>query len=113
MKRQRTAIAKKLFVTHIEDHGLDGDGLSQAEERNYVAYEFENGLVMVPGESDRDWYFPSCEALAMAEGGTTTIEGDGEASFDVGAILVDLWGSMEYYKNYDCKELCSINAWLA
>lgn len=113
MKRQKTAIAKRLLVTCLEDHVLDGEGLSQLE-RKYAVYQFDNGLVMVPGVHDRDWYFPSCDALAMAEGGTVTIESDGgEAAFDVGEILVDLWKSMGYYENYDCKELCSIEAWSA
>ena len=79
--------AKKLYVTAEE--------LNHPSQYTFDAFEFENGLILVPGDTTSDWFFEDRDSI---EGGGSAavieIEEGEEVLWSPGELLASVQGSI-------------------
>jgi hypothetical protein len=89
--------AKILKVT-AKDLDVVGDP-SAPKPYTFNVYEFQNGLIMVKGESTNDWFFSSREEIepnGMAE--VLSVEETGETSiFPIDSLIKSMRGSIREF----------------
>lgn len=102
-------LTAKVLLAHFKIFNPEryDDGTITKESNDYQVLEFENGLILVEGETTPDWFFP----------GREEIEGNGDDIFmgaeetgetvDWEAIeLVKSFGdSIAYFGDESCKDL--------
>ena len=77
---------------------------------DYPVWEFENGLILVPGESTADWFFRSSDEIEGCGGDLyQRVEDTGETIDFTAKELAQAWGSslaeFPYCDDDDCTDL--------
>ena len=97
--------AKKLEITAQELNHPD-------QQYTFVAYEFENGLILVPGDSTPDWFFNNRDEIQPS--GNAVVDSIAEAGVEVTFTTEELQESLEaYVKEYDVEPEANLLALLA
>jgi hypothetical protein len=52
-----------ILAKKIEVFTIDGNFHPDNKEISFIAYKFSNGLILVPGDTTSDWFFPNEESI--------------------------------------------------
>lgn len=97
MKNNKILTCKILRVTAICPSFLN-DPDSEFYQYSFIVKEFENGLILVPGDTTNDWFFEN-RSLIQANGGDilVSIEDIGEEELSTASLLESIQGSIKEF----------------